>query len=185
MTGKNRVLLVLAGTLAALPLAHGMLRAAPDDAPPQTFESVGFSFEREVVVPTTPDRAFAFFTGDVSGWWDHTFTERPAKLVIEPKVGGGFYELFDEQENGIQHAVITWCEPGRKLVMRGPLGLHGRAADLVTTITFEALGENETRVVASVHGVGEFGETGPRIVAEVWRHFLVEAYGPWVEKQAG
>ena len=35
------------------------------------------------MVPGTPESAWDEFTGDVSGWWDHTHSEKPAELVID------------------------------------------------------------------------------------------------------
>ncbi len=49
-----------------------------------------FSFEKEVTLPGTPEIIFDAVTGDISGWWDHSFSENPKKFYIEPKPGGGF-----------------------------------------------------------------------------------------------
>ncbi|MFZ5515304.1 MAG: hypothetical protein ACOY90_01615 [Candidatus Zhuqueibacterota bacterium] len=54
-----------------------------------------FSFWQSVTLPGAPGIIYDAITGDISGWWDHTFSGKPARFFIEPKPGGGFYpELF-------------------------------------------------------------------------------------------
>ena len=55
-----------------------------------------FSFSHELVLPGTPEVIYDAATGDISGWWDHSFSGNPHKLYIKAKPGGGFYEIFDE-----------------------------------------------------------------------------------------
>ena len=52
-----------------------------------------FAIEHTLVLPGTPETLYDALTGDISGWWDHTFSERPAKFYIEAKPGGGFWEI--------------------------------------------------------------------------------------------
>ena len=53
-----------------------------------------FSFEKEVILPGDPEIIFDAVTGDISLWWDHSFSDNPKKLYLEPKPGGGFWEIF-------------------------------------------------------------------------------------------
>ena len=55
-----------------------------------------FAFAKEVILPGTPEQIFNVATGDISGWWDHSFSETPKKLFIEAKPRGGFWEIFDD-----------------------------------------------------------------------------------------
>jgi uncharacterized protein YndB with AHSA1/START domain len=150
--------LALACLLAPSPLSQGSAVRA-------------ISFEREVEVPLTPEDAFDAFTGDVSPWWDHSFSKDPARFEIEPEPGGGFWEIFDERGDGVLHARVTWAQRGERLVLRGPLGLHGRAVDLVFDLRFEASGDG-ARVRVKADGVGAFGEGEEDVIASVWAHFL-------------
>lgn len=147
----------------------------------------GFAFELETSVPGTPEQAFDLFTGDVSPWWDHHYSEKPARLVIEPRPGGSFLELFDEAGNGAQHAAVLIAERGKQLVFRGPLGFGNMGVhfDMVHRVTFSADGGG-TRVQLSVHGAGEVQPGWPETVRKVWEHFLVEQYRTYaVSKLAG
>ncbi|MBK7632112.1 MAG: hypothetical protein IPJ23_15690 [Ignavibacteriales bacterium] len=39
-----------------------------------------FSFNKEVILPGTPVQIFDAATGDISGWWDHSFSDNPKKV---------------------------------------------------------------------------------------------------------
>jgi len=43
--------------------------------------------------PGDPVFVYDHLTGDISEWWDHSFSEKPYKLFIEARPGGGFYEI--------------------------------------------------------------------------------------------
>jgi len=50
-----------------------------------------FQFEMNFTYPGDPGFVFDHLTGDISEWWDHSFSSSPYKIFIEPKPGGGFY----------------------------------------------------------------------------------------------
>ena len=54
-----------------------------------------FSFEMNFSYPGDPVFVYDHLTGDISDWWDHSFSEKPYKLFIEARPGGGFYEIFE------------------------------------------------------------------------------------------
>jgi hypothetical protein len=140
-----------------------------------------FSFEKKLTLPGTPVTVFDKITGDISPWWDHSFSGKPYKLYIEPKPGGGFYEIFDEAGNGVKHATVIYADRGKMLRFEGPLGLSGMAVTMVCTYTFEAAGSDSTNLTLDVHGAGEVPEGIPAIVEQVWHHFLVERFKPYLE----
>lgn len=140
-----------------------------------------FSFDKEVTLPGTPEIIFDAVTGDISGWWDHSFSENPKKFYIEPKPGGGFWEIFDDEGNGVLHATVIFADRGKMLRFDGPLGLSGKAIQVVTTYEFELVGTDSTLFKVSVHAAGEVDEGVPEIVESVWEHFIFEQFKPYVE----
>ncbi len=140
----------------------------------------GFTFEVPVTLPGTPEEIFDAATGDLTGWWDHTFSGKPKALVLEPKVGGHFIELFDDKGNGAQHAEVIYCERPKKIRFQGPLGLSGTAVDLVCTYSFEAVGTDSTRMTVSASGAGAVDPAMGGMVEGVWRHFLIERFKPYI-----
>lgn len=140
-----------------------------------------FSFEQRLTLPGSPEVIYDAISGDISGWWDHSFSGKPYRFYIEPRPGGGFYEIFNEQGDGVLHATVIYAERGKRLRFDGPLGLSGKAVTAVYTYEFEAVGGDSTLLELSVHAAGEIDPGAPQIVEQVWHHFLVERFKPYVE----
>jgi len=143
-----------------------------------------FSFSFDVTLPAPPDDIYGALTGDVTGWWDHSFAEKPCRLFIEARPGGGFYEIFGPNGDGARHATVIFAERGKKLVFEGPLGLSGRAISMVTTYELVPSGKTATMLTVSVHGSGEMDDKVPGIVENVWKHFIIERFKPYIESGA-
>jgi hypothetical protein len=165
------VLAALAAGGAVSPLC-----AEVRDAPTGAFVS-----EFGVLLAEPPEVVYDAITGDVSGWWDHSFSDKPRRFYLEAKPGGGFYEIFDRAGDGVKHATVIYADRGKLLRFEGPLGLSGNAVTIVTTWAFVPVGEDSTRLHVSVHGAGEMDPEWPALVDQVWNHFIVERFKPWLE----
>ena len=160
-----------------VPMLWGMsVRAQPRELP-----YGAFAFDITLSLPGTPEEIFGAITGDISGWWDHSFSGNPAKFYVEPKVGGGFYEYFDDKGNGVRHAVVTYVDRPKILRMEGPLGLAGNAFQGVYTYNFEPVGEDSTKLTLQVQAAGHVEPGWAAVVEKVWRHFLIERFKPYIE----
>lgn len=140
-----------------------------------------FSFDKEVTLPGAPEIIFDAVTGDISGWWDHSMSENPKEFYIEPVPGGGFWEIFDDEGNGVLHARVIYADRGKILRFDGPLGLSGKAIQVVTTYQFEPVGTDSTLFKVSVHAAGEVDDGIPAIVEKVWEHFIFEQLEPYIK----
>jgi hypothetical protein len=145
-------------------------------------ESGSFNFIVETTVDGTSGKVFEAITGDISGWWDHSFSEKPLKLYVDPYPGGAFMEIFDEEGNGVRHAVVTAADYGRLLRYEGPLGLAGSALFMVTTWSLSDVDGGQTLVTISVHGAGEMQDGIPDILEKTWTHFLVGQLKPFLAR---
>ena len=141
----------------------------------------GFVVEYELVLPGAPETIYDAITGDISEWWDHSFTPTPKKFYLEAKPGGGFWEIFDDSGDGVRHATVIFAQRGKILRFEGPLGLSGKAIQMVHTYEFAHAGTDSTRLTLSVHAAGEMGEGTAEAVDKAWFHFLVERFKPYVE----
>lgn len=139
-----------------------------------------FSFIHEVTLPGTPEFIYDTVTGDISPWWDHTFSDNPVKLYIDPKPGGGFWEIFDESGDGVKHATVIAADRGKLLRMDGPLGLAGHAVQLVSTYEFFPVGADSTRLKLTVSAAGAIQPEWPEVVENVWKHFIFGRLQPYV-----
>lgn len=168
MSRRVRVLALLVMAWGTGPVAAGV----------QPLDTAGFSFAHELVLPVAPEQAWDYLTGDVSGWWDHTFSSQPVKLFIDARPGGGFYEIFDDQGNGARHAEVLYAHRGKRLILRGPLGLTGNALDMVFTFEFTPV-PGGTRLTLQGRGAGQLDPAWPEAVDRVWHHFLFERLLPY------
>lgn len=144
-------------------------------------ETGAFAIEHELVLPGAPETIYDAITGDISEWWDHSFSESPSKLYIEAKPGGGFWEIFDDSGDGVLHATVIFAQRGQMLRFDGPLGLSGRAIHMVHTYEFAHAGADSTRLKVTVRACGEIEGSLAETVDRVWWHFLVEQFKPYVE----
>jgi hypothetical protein len=148
----------------------------------QAETALTFSFEMHFSYPGDPVFVYDHLTGDISSWWDHSFSEKPYKLFIDARPGGGFYEIFNESGDGALHATVIFAERGKMLRMEGPLGLSGQALTLVCTYTLKATDPNSTQLTLNVNASGKFTDETPDIVRQVWEHFLWEQFKPYIEE---
>jgi hypothetical protein len=140
-----------------------------------------FSFEQQLTLPGTTTQIYDAITGDITPWWDHSFSEKPYKLYIDAIPGGGFYEIFNAGGDGVKHATVIYSDRGKMLRFEGPLGLSGKAIQMVTTYEFSAAGPDSTLFKLSVHAAGEMEEGLPAQVESVWHHFIFERFKPYIE----
>jgi len=131
----------------------------------------GYSIEIEVLLPASPEAVYEAATGDISGWWDHSFSGHPQKLYIEARPGGGFYEIFNDSGDGALHATVNYAERGKRLRFTGPLGFGGKALDLVTTYDLKPEGKG-TRMHVTCNAVGQISAKDASAIDQVWQHFI-------------
>jgi uncharacterized protein YndB with AHSA1/START domain len=155
------------------------LAAGPSRGDVKPIHVGGFVVEKTFRFPAPPARVWEGLSGDVSEWWDHSFSGNPYRFYIDAKPGGGFWEIFDESGDGVQHAVVIGAQREKMLKLRGPLGFSGKALDMVHTFTLEPDGEG-TRLDLVVHASGEMEEGWPAAVDQVWDHFLGERLRAWL-----
>ncbi len=139
-----------------------------------------FIVEHELQLPGTPFQIYDAMTGDISGWWDRSFSPSPAKLYIEARPGGGFYEILDDSGDGLLHATVTAAQRGQLLRLEGSLGLAGHAIQMVTSLAFSAAVGDSTTLRVSVHAAGEMQDVWAETVSQVWGHLLFERLRPHV-----
>jgi hypothetical protein len=162
-------------------ICSGILNTAKAEI--KTLRYSCFVVKHEIILPGSPVIIYDAITGDISGWWDHSFSDTPLNFYIEPKPGGGFYEIFDENGDGVLHATVIIADRGKLLRFDGPLGLSGRAIKMVHTIEFSPIGSDSTILKISVNVSGESDEGLPETLNRVWYHFLFERLKPYIEKK--
>jgi len=159
------------------------------DLPPaveiDTLPRGSFTFTDTFTVHGAPGAVYDALTGDVTPWWDHSVSGHRKKMYIEAKPGGGFFEMMDDAGNGIRHAVVTYADRGKRLVMEGPLPFYGHPIDMLTMYELSPV-HDRTQVVLTVRATGEIQPKWPARVEKTWRHFIYERFIPyWDAKERG
>jgi len=134
----------------------------------------------EIRIAAPPETVWEALTTGIGAWWPHTFNDRPKRIVLEPTIGGRFYEEFDDSGAGALYATVTYVDPVRTLRTSGPMGIQG-AAMYVKTFQIEPDGDGAmVRSTASLMGAvdGEMVESyragGEEVLEALRRHLVVE-----------
>jgi uncharacterized protein YndB with AHSA1/START domain len=160
-----------------------LIAALAQATAPEAFTPQGFRTQLVVEIAAPRAKVFEAATGDVSPWWDHSFSLQPSELVIEPVFGGRFYERFEDgSQDGALHARVIYVDAPAQLRLNGPLGLSGRALDLVSSWSLEEVHDGTaTRFTVDLAMTGEVDADLAQVVTNVWIHFIDGRLKPYVE----
>jgi uncharacterized protein YndB with AHSA1/START domain len=175
---KSRFAIAASAIMFVVCIAVPALRADTKD-----LQTGAFQVEQDLVLPASPEDVYDAVTGDISGWWDHHFSDHPKRLYIEAKPGGGFWEIFNDAGDGVLHATVIYAERGKRLRFRGPLGFSGQAVDVVTTYDFTP-DPAGTKLHLTCNVSGQIADGEDKVVDALWHHFLVERLKPYIESGA-
>jgi uncharacterized protein YndB with AHSA1/START domain len=118
---------------------------------------------RSVVVKAEVERSFAAFTGRMGRWWprSHSIGSAPmADVIVEPRVGGRWYERSGDGAECEWGKVLAWDPPGR-LILAWQLDANWKydpALVLEVEITFTALQGGMTRVDLEHRNLERYGD---------------------------
>ncbi|HEY0638110.1 MAG TPA: SRPBCC family protein [Pseudonocardiaceae bacterium] len=122
-----------------------------------------------IPVRTTPERAFAVFTGRMRDWWPeshHIGGTPPAAIVLEPRTGGRWFERGPDGTECEWGTVLAWEPPHRLLLAWQLDGRWEYDPDLdrasEVEVTFTAT-EDGTRVDFTHRRLERHGDAGPAI----------------------
>jgi uncharacterized protein YndB with AHSA1/START domain len=79
---------------------------------------------KQLTVQASPERAFEVFTAGFATWWPpshHIGAAAYKTAVIEPRVGGRWYEIGEDGSECDWGEVLIWAPPGR-IVLAWRLG---------------------------------------------------------------
>ena len=103
---------LIALSLLASPAAAEVVSAGPN----------GFHVRQSVQIVIPTDSAYSGF-GRVAEWWnkEHTYSGDSANLSMALNPGGCFCERLPNG-GGIEHMRVSYLDPGKRIVLTGPLG---------------------------------------------------------------
>lgn len=137
-----------------------------------TTTPVGDVLVKKVIEVAAPQAiAFRVFTEEMSGWWPleshHIGKAKAVASVVEPKVGGRWYERGEDGSECSWGQVLAW-DPPRRLVLAWQISADWQFdAALWTEVEVQFISESPSRT---------------RVVLE---HRRLNAYGPRAEEMKG
>jgi uncharacterized protein YndB with AHSA1/START domain/DNA-binding transcriptional ArsR family regulator len=135
--------------------------------------------EQEVIIAATPERVFAALT-EPDAWWHLRYARTPNRITFEPMLGGRFYQRFDRDDTGALWAVVTWFEPGKRLVLNGTLDMAGAVAG---TATFDLTPHAEGTLLRLRHeAVGPIAAETRASYTQGWHALLGTRLKAYVER---
>jgi uncharacterized protein YndB with AHSA1/START domain len=110
------------------------------------------SVRKVVIVQAAPETAWRVFTEKMGTWWPLAIykigTAKAVDAVVEPYVGGRWYERGDDGSSCDWGRVLSW-EPPSRLVLSWDIGADWQPDPALNTeieVRFIADGRNATRV---------------------------------------
>lgn len=122
---------------------------------------------KSIVVKASAEKSFATFTSRIGRWWPRSKSigsAPQADVVLEPWVGGRWYERGTDGSECQWGKVLHWEPPGR-LVLAWQIGADWKFNPALVTeveITFTALAAGETRVDIEHRYLERLGENAAR-----------------------
>jgi uncharacterized protein YndB with AHSA1/START domain len=118
-----------------------------------------------MTVEATPERAFEYFTVEMSSWWDadHHIIEAPLeRMVFEPRVGGHIYDVGTDGSECRWSRILAY-EPPRRLVFSWDITTDWKLeTDPERTseveVRFAPEGESKTRIELEHRNLDRHGD---------------------------
>jgi uncharacterized protein YndB with AHSA1/START domain len=135
--------------------------------------------QRRAHTKAAPAKAFAIFTGQIGRWWPkgNGVGAKPlAEVVIEPGVGGRWFERDAEGVETQWGCVLEWDPPGR-LVLGWQLNREKRFDPRLVTeveLTFTAAPDGGTDVFLEHRNLERFGQDAVQWLSSIG--------GGWTQK---
>jgi DNA-binding transcriptional ArsR family regulator/uncharacterized protein YndB with AHSA1/START domain len=139
--------------------------------------------EQEVPVGAGPETVFEALTSRIGEWWDHTFSDAPKGVRLEPRVGGRFFEEYADEEGGVLYGTVTHIKRGSHLTITGPMGMTNAVLGVIR-FDLEPR-EGYTLVKLSHQAIGDVREETRQSYTSGWKAILEKRLKPFAERASG
>jgi uncharacterized protein YndB with AHSA1/START domain len=161
-----------------------------DDDAVGGLDSIISSLSYKVTLPVSPGRVYRAFLEDINVWWPDRKLNG-STLILEPFVGGRFYEALDNGA-GVLHGFLSRLEPSREIWLIGPMDIGEAAAMSLVGIQLDEI-NGRTQLRLTHRTFGEVNESSLRPNATEWadrldnhlRAFVSESSSPAPPETAG
>jgi uncharacterized protein YndB with AHSA1/START domain len=148
---------------------------------------------KTVMVACTPEEAFRYFTADFGMWWPvatHSvvayaseFKDKPAAVILEPRVSGRIFERTRSGEEHIWGSVLAWQPPARVVFSFHP----GRDANEAQTVEVRFSPAPEGAIVVLTHSdwqkLSANAQQARDSYDQGWEGVFVTAYRDYIQNR--
>ena len=131
---------------AAMSAEASATKPAPKEPP--------FHIEQEVLIRAPRARVFEALTRDIGQWWAFRLTQEGSTLVLEPRVGGRFFEDLGDGQ-GALWGIVQHIKRPEILRLNGALGMMRDPVVSVYTYELIEAEDNATRLKLTHRAAGE------------------------------
>jgi uncharacterized protein YndB with AHSA1/START domain len=143
----------------------------------------------EIRVPLPPERAFELFTDGIGTWWPiatHSVgCARVKDTRIEPRVGGGCIETWDDGQEKQWGSVLVWEPPTRFVMSWHPGQAVELAQEVEVRFTRDGAGSRVVLEHRDWHKLGEKAAAARGSYEKGWNVVFGEVYRQAAERAAG
>lgn len=139
--------------------------------------------EQEISINASAERVFEVLTGDISAWWGapHLLTASPQAIILEPRVGGRFYEQSGSGD-GALWATVTTIKKNEYLELTGPMGMSGMLHGVITFSLEPKNGGEATLLKLSHQAIGQLDDDTQSNYNAGWQDLLGVRLKAFLEK---
>jgi uncharacterized protein YndB with AHSA1/START domain len=149
------------------------------------FPTGAIQTEMEVTIDAPCEAVWKALIEDIDTWWlpDFHVAGKNRKIVLEPYVGGKFYEDAGEGNGVFWMKIITFQAPGQ-LTMAGHVAPPwGGPATSIVSISLKAARAGQTIVAVTDHVFGKVSDKLHKSLDEGWRRLFEDGLKKFVEKR--
>jgi DNA-binding transcriptional ArsR family regulator len=135
------------------------------------------ALDYDVRLPAAASQIYEAFLNHIDRWWPGDNrpgeNESGGKMILEPFVGGRFYQAFDDNGTGELLGFVTRLQPNEEIRILGPMDSENITATSTVHIRLREEGD-ETEICHTHRTVGEVQTTLLPTLSSHWRERLDE-----------
>lgn len=168
---------VVAGSLLKL---KEQLERGNSEMNQEQLKKDSFEIEMEVTINAPRSRVFDALTKDIGNWWAFRVGAKDSKVILEPHLGGRFYEDWGNGQGAIW-GTIYYLQAPQEIRLSGPLGMQG-AINSHYTYVLEEVDISTTILKLSHHTTGLLHPNWEESHRQGWELLLGKFLKDYVEK---
>ncbi len=129
------------------------------------------SIAQDVKIDAPASKVFDALTENIAAWWGvpYYIGDKPKDLILEPKVGGRFYEVWSSTEGSLW-GVVSEIRKNERLEISGSIGMSGAVHG---KLGFDLQTKGKSTMLKMTHSaVGDVDEESRKNFSVGWKDLL-------------